>query len=286
MRILSPRSVNTTTKSRRLWDSPRLTKRSSSSECNGSGTVRASGSPKTVLASSNDTPCFLRFCLALFSSHSKARLMGSPSDGLQLSSVAVRGRQRRPQLAADLRDGGPPLVEERIAANETMNHTVVPAKLRRDAGRLEPAGISLCFVAKHVELGRDQERRGKVAQVGRPGWRSMGVPAILGFLDVMFPVPGHLGAAQEETIGESRIRSCVDVIVGDGIEQNLEVHAWSPTISSHQARHGGKIDPRAVTGNGNSPGIAPNSAACSAAQRVAAYASSAAAGNRCSGARR
>ena len=26
---------------------------------------------ETVLASSNDTPCFLRFCLALFSSHSK-----------------------------------------------------------------------------------------------------------------------------------------------------------------------------------------------------------------------
>src|SRR5271166_4081634 len=139
--------------------------------------------------------------------------MGSPSDGLQLSSATACGRQRRPQLAADLRDGGLPLIEERIPANETMNHTVVPAKLRRDAGRLEPAGISLCFVAKHVELGRDQERGGNVVQVGRPGWRSMGVPAILGLLDVVFPVPGHLGAAQEETIGESRRRSCVEVIL-------------------------------------------------------------------------
>src|SRR5271157_5288239 len=84
MRILSPRSVKTTTKSRRLWDSPRLTKRSSSSECSGSGIVRASGSPKTVLASSNETPCFLRFCLALLSSHSKARLMGSPDERRRL----------------------------------------------------------------------------------------------------------------------------------------------------------------------------------------------------------
>src|SRR5208282_3699659 len=122
--------------------------------------------------------------------------------------------------------------------------------------RLELASISVGFVAKNVELGRDQERGRKAAQVGRPGWRSMGVPAILGLLDVVFPVPGHLGAGQEETIGKIRIRSCVDVIVSDGIEQNLEIHAWFPTIPSQQARHGGKIAPRAVTGNGNSPGIA------------------------------
>src|SRR5208283_2120465 len=88
------------------WDSPRLTKRSSSSECSGSGIVRASGSPKTVIASSNDTPCFLRFCLALLSSHSKARLMGSPDERRQLlhgylsrllefTSVACRTPDRR-----------------------------------------------------------------------------------------------------------------------------------------------------------------------------------------------
>ncbi len=88
-----------------------------------------------------------------------------------------------------------------------MNHTAVPAKLRRDAGRLEPAGIRLSFVAKDVKLGRDQEREGKAAQVGSPGWRSMGVPAILGLLDVVFPLPGHLGAGQEDTIGIVDIRS-------------------------------------------------------------------------------
>src|SRR5437868_198099 len=47
MRILSPRSVETTTRSRRRWDSPKVIKRSSSCECSGSGIVRASGSPKT-----------------------------------------------------------------------------------------------------------------------------------------------------------------------------------------------------------------------------------------------
>ncbi|MGB0066765.1 MAG: hypothetical protein WBQ11_01860, partial [Isosphaeraceae bacterium] len=88
-----------------------------------------------------------------------------------------------------------------------MNHTVVPAKLRRDAGLLEPSGIRLCFVAKNVKLGRDQKRGGKAAQVGCPGWRSMGVPAILGLLDVVFLVPGHLGAGQEVTISIVDIRS-------------------------------------------------------------------------------
>ena len=41
-----------------------------------------------------------------------------------------------------------------------MNHAVVPAKLRRDAGRLEPAGISLCFVAKHVVTRVPADSRG------------------------------------------------------------------------------------------------------------------------------
>src|SRR5712692_4687979 len=77
-RILFPRSVKTTTRS--LWrrDSPSVINRSSSSECSGSPIVRARGSAKTVLASSNDTRCFFRLRLAFSSSHSKARLIAPP----------------------------------------------------------------------------------------------------------------------------------------------------------------------------------------------------------------
>ena len=43
--------------------------RLSSTEWSGSGSVRAIGSVKTLRASSNETPCFLRLDAALFGSH-------------------------------------------------------------------------------------------------------------------------------------------------------------------------------------------------------------------------
>jgi hypothetical protein len=51
-------------------DEPMIAKRRSRTECLGSGTVSERGSSKTVLASSKETPCLLRFCLAFSESHS------------------------------------------------------------------------------------------------------------------------------------------------------------------------------------------------------------------------
>src|SRR5215216_3589498 len=56
-------------------DWPRTTNLSSSSECKGSGIVRDNGSAKTVEASENETPCFVRFSAAFSSSHSNVKLM-------------------------------------------------------------------------------------------------------------------------------------------------------------------------------------------------------------------
>lgn len=41
----------------------------SPTEWSGSGIVLANGSPKTVVASSNETPCFLAFSAAFLTSH-------------------------------------------------------------------------------------------------------------------------------------------------------------------------------------------------------------------------
>src|SRR5215216_3668687 len=56
-------------------DWPRTTNLSSSSECKGSGIVRDNRSAKTVEASENETPCFVRFSAAFSSSHSNVKLM-------------------------------------------------------------------------------------------------------------------------------------------------------------------------------------------------------------------
>ena len=111
------------------------------------------------------------------------------------------------------------------------------------------------------------------------------MPAASSF-DVMFPVPGHLAASQEIAVSKGRIRLIVDVIISNGVKQDLEIQMRLASIASHEAGDGGEISPALSPPTAIRPGSPPNSAACSAAQSVAAYASSAAAGYRCSGARR
>jgi hypothetical protein len=55
--------------SREFTDCPMVTNRDSLVEWTGSETVAASGSPKTVVASSKETPCFVRLAAAFLGSH-------------------------------------------------------------------------------------------------------------------------------------------------------------------------------------------------------------------------
>ena len=71
IRILSPRSVCTTTRNLSRCEHPKMMNRSSICECAGLKIVTDSGSPNTVAASSNWTPCLARFNRALLASHSK-----------------------------------------------------------------------------------------------------------------------------------------------------------------------------------------------------------------------
>ena len=71
MRILSPRSVCTTTSNFRWCDYPSTIERSSTCEWAGLEIVSDNGPPKTVEASSKLTPCLARFDFALHPSHSK-----------------------------------------------------------------------------------------------------------------------------------------------------------------------------------------------------------------------
>ncbi len=71
MRILSPRSVWTTTSNFSSWARPKMMNRFSLCECAGSGIVTERASPKTVAAASKLTLCLARFDCALCASHSK-----------------------------------------------------------------------------------------------------------------------------------------------------------------------------------------------------------------------
>src|SRR5215813_268811 len=69
------RAVKHTNSRRCLAECPIMISRGSSRECSSSSKMRAKGSEKTVSASSNATPCFVKFAAAFFGSHSKRKLM-------------------------------------------------------------------------------------------------------------------------------------------------------------------------------------------------------------------
>src|ERR1019366_5586004 len=71
IRILSPRSVCTTTSNLSRCEHPKIMNRFSDCECAGSKIVTESGSPNNVAASSKLTPCLARFNAALAAFHSK-----------------------------------------------------------------------------------------------------------------------------------------------------------------------------------------------------------------------
>src|SRR6185436_10530528 len=76
-------------------DWPRTTDLSSSPECKGSGIVRDNGSAKTVEASENETPCFVRFSAAFSSSHSNVKLMPDNIRRHQKRRKALNSRKPR-----------------------------------------------------------------------------------------------------------------------------------------------------------------------------------------------
>lgn len=74
IRIESRLTVNDTTNKRWGAECPTMTSRSSAAERSGSSKILASGSAKTVAASTKATPCFLRLEASLAGCHSKMML--------------------------------------------------------------------------------------------------------------------------------------------------------------------------------------------------------------------
>jgi len=65
-------------RSRCFCESPTIISRDSATEWSGSSKMRASGSVKTLIASSNDSPCLTWFVRALCASHSKLKFIRQP----------------------------------------------------------------------------------------------------------------------------------------------------------------------------------------------------------------
>lgn len=95
IRVRSPRSVCAMITSRLADVKPVVRKRSSPSEYRGSSTVRASGSPKAVDPSANETPCFSWLMRSFSGSHSNST-----------DSEVYRGRRRKGHVLAGAGERG------------------------------------------------------------------------------------------------------------------------------------------------------------------------------------
>ena len=59
----------------------------------------------------------------------------------------------------------------------------------------------------------------------------MRVPAIVELGHIVLPVPGHLAPGQKVTLGKLAVGGVVQVVVGDGIDQDLEGQMRPPSIA-------------------------------------------------------
>ena len=92
MRTAAVRSMYITASKRRRSEMPGNTNRSWTAEWRGSATILPNGSPKTVAASSNDTPCLARFPAALRGSHSNSSANPHYTCGSRIGAPAQIGR--------------------------------------------------------------------------------------------------------------------------------------------------------------------------------------------------
>jgi hypothetical protein len=109
-------NVYATMSTRSLADRPSRRNRDSADECCRSGPSSASGSRKTVTASSNETPCFAALASALRGSHSNTHLVytecATPVDGrshqaMLLARRSLNGLRRRLVGLGSVRSDGP-----------------------------------------------------------------------------------------------------------------------------------------------------------------------------------
>ena len=103
IRILSPRSVCTTTSNLSRCERPKIMKRFSACECAGSKIVTESGSPNTVAASSKGTPCLARFNRALLASHSKVSTPEIQTPIARIVHPKMNTGKEFPSVASDFR---------------------------------------------------------------------------------------------------------------------------------------------------------------------------------------
>lgn len=151
IRKRSSRSVWTTTRVLRFTDLPMITNRLSFSEWIGSAIVKDKGSPKTVTASSKDTPCFLRFWTALCWSHSKFNDTLSPKVGIfypLLSLICLPGLTEQASCPPILRSSS--LVIGHSINIQRSNHLIKPGLWTREITSCD--GPSFRLVGRQMKV--------------------------------------------------------------------------------------------------------------------------------------
>ena len=136
-----------------------------------------------------------------------------------------------------------------------MEHAVVADVRRRHAVAPQAGGERFAFVAQRVELGGDHVRGRKTREARGAQRRGVGIRAVLRAGEIVVPEPAHHLAREQIALLVLLVGSRREVVVRDGIDQQLVAQRRAAAIARHQRHHGREVAARAVAADRDARGV-------------------------------
>ena len=135
-------------------------------------------------------------------------------------------------------------------AEEGVNLARV-ARERDGHARLAQAfGVGLALVAQGVVFGGDHVRGGQARVAHGAQGRGVGMRTVAVGAEVVVPEPPHALAREQVAVGVVAVGGGVEVVVGDGVDEQLEADGGAAFVAGAQGDDGGEVAARGVAAHG------------------------------------
>ena len=199
-------------------------------------------------------------------------------------TAQARASRRAPPAAST---ASRPLRPTPTALAKPWNRPAWHCSAAANAGRAQSQRVLLTVVSQGIEAGGGNERRRDPGELGGQQRRAARIAHMRELVKVLARVPVEIVLAQVEALTEQGIGPTLAGEIEPRIEQQLQGRSGPPGPDGMLGHPGGQVTPGAVAAHGErARDRRPVPRRGSAANANAVHASCAAAGKRCSGARR
>ena len=174
-----------------------------------------------------------------------------------LPRVALLSRQPRRVVSAIRSTARTPAGIGRRQRDEPVDHAGEAAHVDRHAGSAELVAEDLALVAERVEGRGDDEGRWQVAQIGCCAGSSVRVAARVRVrAEKVVPEPHDVAAGQPVALGILVVGEGVEIGLGGGVDQDLEVDARTALVAQPKGGPGAQVAAGAVAAHAQSRRVA------------------------------